>query len=134
MQNNEDHPDPQLYGENMLAVVASANDLCSYAERLGEEEPKAFIGNILLHLSEVYRNMLRMPLLEPRLNDPVEQHVSESDWSALYQEIARLLGPYNEYLRPVEEEDFDRSDLVPHTISEDLADLYQELRDFTVNF
>ena len=42
-----------------------------------------------------------------------------------------LLGPYNEILRPAEDDEFDRSDLVTHTISEDLADVYQELRDFT---
>jgi hypothetical protein len=29
------------------------------------------------------------------------------------------------------EDEFDRSEVVSHTISEDMADLYQELRDFT---
>ena len=30
------------------------------------------------------------------------------------------------------EDEFDRSELVNHTISEDMADIYQEMRDFTV--
>jgi hypothetical protein len=31
-----------------------------------------------------------------------------------------------------DEDEFDRSELTNHTISEDMADVYQELRDFTV--
>ena len=42
-----------------------------------------------------------------------------------------ILGPHNDILRVAEEVEFDRSELVNHTISEDLADIYQELRDFT---
>ena len=41
-----------------------------------------------------------------------------------------LLGPHNDILRQAEEDEFDRSDLVIHTISEDMADVYQELKDF----
>ena len=31
-------------------------------------------------------------------------------------------------------DEFDRSEMVRHTISEDMADLYQEIKDFTVTY
>ena len=42
-----------------------------------------------------------------------------------------ILGPHNDILRMADEGEFDRSEVVNHTISEDLADLYQDLKDFT---
>ena len=42
-----------------------------------------------------------------------------------------ILGSHNDVLRMADEEEFDRSEVVSHTISEDLADIYQDLRDFT---
>ncbi len=60
-----------------------------------------------------------------------EPTVTEQDWSGIFQRIAQLLGRHNDILRPAEEDEFDRSELVTHTISEDMADVYQELRDFT---
>ena len=64
-------------------------------------------------------------------DDGNEKFVTEQSWSAIFQKIAQLLGAQNEYLRKVDEDEYDKSDLVTHTISEDLSDIYQELRDFT---
>lgn len=75
--------------------------------------------------------MITLEEMEPLQNSSWEPTVTEEEWSAIYQRISMLLGPYNDFLRPAEDEEFDRSDLVTHTISEDMADLYQELRDFT---
>ncbi len=66
-------------------------------------------------------------------NSP-EPTITEQEWSAIYQGINLLLGPHNEFIRPAEAEEFDRSDLVTHTISEDMADIYQELGDFTSTY
>ena len=49
----------------------------------------------------------------------------------MYQRISMILGPHNDILRLADEGEFDRSEVVSHTISEDLSDMYQELRDFT---
>jgi hypothetical protein len=68
---------------------------------------------------------------EPVFDSPSEPTVSEQEWSGLFQRIALILGPFNDILRIAEEGEFDRSELVNHTISEDLSDLYQELKDFT---
>ncbi|PID93064.1 MAG: hypothetical protein CSA96_00710 [Bacteroidetes bacterium] len=129
-----DHPaiNQDLYGPKMLDFVSSANAYCAMLEALQGEDAKGFIASALQALSTLYSRFLLIPDFEPRLDGSIEPHVSEGQWSAIYQRVALLLGSHNEYLRPAERDEFDRSDLVAHYISEDLADLYQELRDFTI--
>ena len=118
-----------VYSEEVLGFVGAANDFCQFLEELKGLDGKKFIRRAVPYLSGVYRQILAVPDTEPVYESAGEPTVTEQDWSRIYQRIAALLGPYNEYLRPAEEEEFDRSDLVTHTISEDMADVYQELRE-----
>ena len=121
-----------VYSSEMVEFVTAANAYCHYLEQLKGEEGRAFIHEAVKHLSEVYNTFLKLGETEPQgewIDDP---SVTEQDWSAIYQRIAMILGPYNDYLRPAAESEFDDSELVTHTISEDAADIYQELKDFTI--
>lgn len=120
-----------VYSEELVALVSAANDISAFMERLRGLSGRAFIENAVRMLPAVYAAMLGVGPTEPVYEAAGEPSVTEKDWADVYQRIAVLLGPYNEILRPAETEEFDRSDLVTHTISEDLADVYQELRDFT---
>lgn len=123
-----------VYSSELLAFVKAANTCCSYLEELKSDEGRAFIIESLKHLSTVYTTFLELGETEPVLESGLEPAVTEQEWSALFQKVAGVLGPYNDILRVAGEEEFDRSELVNHTISEDLADLYQELKDFTVSY
>lgn len=120
-----------LYSEEVLSFVRAANETATFLEGLKEKDAKAFIAEALGHLSEVYRSILKVSESEPVSETGGEASVTEQEWAEIYQRIQILLGQHNEILRPAEDDEFDRSDLVTHTISEDLADVYQELRDFT---
>lgn len=126
---------PQLhnyvYSSEMVEFVTSSNEYCQFLEQLKEEEGKAFIECSVKHLAGVYAAILKIDETEPLFDTQGEPTVTEQDWSVVYQRISMLLGAYNDCLRPAEDDEFDRSDLVTHTISEDMADVYQELRDFT---
>lgn len=120
-----------VYSGEMLEFVRAANACCEFFEGLKGTDGRTFIRDSVRHLSWVYASFLLIGETEPVFESPAEPSVTEQDWSALFQRIAMILGPHNDVLRMAGEEEFDRSELVPHTISEDLADLYQELRDFT---
>jgi hypothetical protein len=100
-------------------------------EQLNEVDGKEFIEQSIKLLSSVYAAHMKLEETEPLFESSSEPTVTEQDWSLIYQRISMLLGPHNDILRPAEDDEFDRSDLVTHTISEDMADVYQELRDFT---
>jgi hypothetical protein len=121
-----------VYSSALVEFVLAANNYCAFLEGLEGTEGRTFIEDTVRHLSLLYASILATGDTEPVLESPGEPTVSEQEWSALFQKIALILGPHNEILRMAREGEFDRSELVNHTISEDLADLYQELKDFTI--
>jgi len=121
-----------VYSNALVEFVRAANECCFFLEELKGTEGKAFIANSVRHLADLYALFLKIGETEPVFDSPPEPTVTEQEWSALFQKIAGILGPSNDTLRVAAEDEFDRSELVSHTISEDMADLYQELRDFTV--
>jgi len=123
-----------VYSVELVELVKAANEAAGYLEGLKGKETREFLDEIPLYLTGVYAAMLRVGETDPVFETSAEPVVTEQDWSAVYQQVARILGENNEFLRPAGEEEFDRSELVPHTISEDLADIYQELRDFATNY
>jgi len=123
-----------VYSSELVAFVKEANACCSYLEDLKGSEGRAFITESLKHLSSVYTTFLQIGDTEPLMESSIEPTVSEQEWSALFQRLSMILGPHNDILRIAGEEEFDRSEVVNHTISEDVADLYQELRDFTASY
>jgi len=121
-----------VYSSDMVEFVTAANGYCHFVEQLKGEEGKAFISGAVKHLSEVYAAFLKLAETEPINESPEDPTVTEQEWSTIYQRISMILGAHNDYLRPAVEDEFDRSELVNHTISEDAADVYQELKDFTI--
>jgi hypothetical protein len=121
-----------VYSSEMVEFVTASNAYCHYLEQLQGEEGKSLIRTSLQLLADIYAGFLKLGETEPLVDTAMEPTVTEEDWSAIYQKVLHILGPYNDYLRPADEDEFDRSEMVQHTISEDLSDLYQELKDFTV--
>jgi len=131
MQEESSQLHNYVYSSEMVGFVSISNKFCLFLEQLKGEDGKAFIELSVKLLSDVYSGILTIGVTEPVFESEGEATVSEEDWSQVYKRISLLLGPYNDILRQAEDEEFDRSELVTHTISEDLADVYQDLRDFT---
>lgn len=123
-----------VYSSALVEFVRAANECCLYLEELKGTEGKAFIADSVKHLAELYALFLKIGETEPVFDTPPEHMVTEQHWSALFQRMAGILGLSNDILRVAAENEFDQSELVNHTISEDMADVYQELKDFTVVF
>jgi hypothetical protein len=120
-----------VYSPEMVAFARAANEYSVFLEEAKGLEGREFIETSVRLLADLYSAILKVGETEPLLGSTGEPTVTEQEWSDVYQRVAVLLGTYNEILRPAEENEFDRSELVPHTISEDMADIYQEMRDFT---
>lgn len=131
MQDEGNSVHNYVYSSEMLEFVKAANACCAFLEQLKGTEGRSFFSDSVKLLSTVYTTFINTGESEPVFESPAEPTVTEQEWSALFQKIAMILGPHNDILRIAKEEEFDRSELVNHTISEDMADLYQELRDFT---
>jgi hypothetical protein len=98
------------------------------------ENRKEFVISLLKILPALYSSMIALPPNEPVLDAENEKFVSEDQWSQIYQKTAGLLGSQNEYLDVPEEEEFDRLDVISRELSEDISDIYQDIKDFTSVF
>jgi hypothetical protein len=120
-----------VYSSEMLEFVRAANECCAFLEQLKGTEGRFFITESVKHFSAVYSTFLDTGDTEPVFESSTEPTVTEQQWSALFQKIGMILGSYNDILRIAAEDEYDRSEVVNHTISEDVADVYQELKDFS---
>lgn len=123
-----------VYAPEVLEFVRSANEYCRWLEEADKQSATTFINTSVKTLSKVYYQTVTLIELEPVMESGNEKFVTEKDWSAIYQKVQSLLASHNSYLRIADGEEYDRSDLVTHTISEDLADIYQDLKDFTLQY
>lgn len=119
-----------VYAPEVLDFVRSANEYCSWLEGSEEESSVVFIKTSIVQLSNVYAKVVCIKELEPVMESDNERFVSEQDWSVIYQKVMSKLGRFHSYLRIADSDEFDRSDLVTHTVSEDMADIFQDLKDF----
>jgi len=134
MKENEEMKGTGVYAPGILDFVRSSNEYCSWIEEADSMKPAEFISSSLKVISGVYHHAVSIEPREPMLEGGNEKFVTEQDWSSIYQKVLNLLGSYNSYLRIAESDEYDRSDLVSHTISEDLADIYQDLKDFILQY
>lgn len=130
----ESEANSSLYSANVVEFVTVANEYCCQLEQCGKSNNRDFLDRMSKIIPLLYLKTALLPELISSLNDDVESFVTEDDYEAVRQNIARLLGELDNYL------DTQVSDMqyslepLPASISENLADVYQDLKDMILNF
>jgi len=122
-------PDP-VYSRNVVEFTAVAVEFCKYAEHAPELKGIEMLKILQRLLPLLYLKASLLPELEPFFENGNEKFVNEADWSRIYESFRQLLGTADEYL-DIFDEKFEVTDApVPSSISENMADIYQDLKDF----
>ena len=128
------HP---IYDKNTLEFVAVAFECCSWLEKAEREgaDLAAFVDRATKLLPLLYLKATLLPEVEVD-DDEVElaPFITEETYDALRASLATLLGQYDSYLETFMP-DMRYSDTpIAAFISENLADLYQDLGNFVSLF
>lgn len=118
----------------MIEFLTVSTQTCVLLERADEYESKDFIAKLLKLLPYLYFKTRMLPKFERQLEAVLpETFVSEDDYHYVRQKLSNQFGSNDAYLE-VFEEDMQYSD-TPITVflSEQLADIYQELRNLADN-
>ncbi len=131
---SEDQLNQLVYSKQVIEFVTLANEYCKFIETAGSLETRDMLGKIQKILPLVYLKASMLPDFESTEEIVLEKFVSEVDYNYLQQRIMNMLGEYDDY-----QEIFDRDmqfSEVPLTasISENLADIYQDLKDFALSY
>jgi hypothetical protein len=112
----------------------TALEYCILLERTRPEEKALFVGNMVKVLPLLYLKATVIPPIEEDYETEFETRVSEEMYNRIEQTVGELLGEDNVYLETFHP-DIKLSDTpVAVKISEDLADIWQDLGNFIAIF
>ena len=119
-----------IFDNNSIEFVTVAAEYCGFIERSREVGKQSFVDTALKILPLLYLKASLLPECELMGEDDLETFVTEDDYEYVRRSIAKVLGAQDDYLE-VFHPDMAYSDTpIKKCISEDLADIYQDLKDF----
>jgi hypothetical protein len=119
-----------VYSHNVVEFVAVANEYCKYAEHASEIKGDEMLRIMQRILPLLYLKASLLPPLEPVFEDGNEKFVTEADWSSIHDAIRRIMGSADDFSAEMGEKLDDSGIPVPVSLSENMADIYQDLKDF----
>ena len=122
------------YDKNILEFLTVAVQFCAMLENVAQSEPKDFIDKITDVLPLLYLKADLMPDYEESGLIDLEEFVTEDNYNIVRNNIAVLLRQHDDFL-DVFVEDMKYSDKpILATISENLTDIYQDVKNYVMNF
>lgn len=120
-----------ILSRNSLSLIAMANEYCHDIESALEKDREEFVTAMLKLLPRIYIVITDVEDKEDNNElDYIDSYLYEDTYNNVRENVYRLMGEDDVYLE-VFEEDMKYSDTpIATTISENLADIYQELYNF----
>lgn len=133
MQTNK-LPDHVVYSPQVIEFVTVVAETCLLLEQASNLERTEFIQRSVKLLPLLYQKAIALQIPEAIFEDGAERFVSEEDYLYVKEQVELILGADDSYLE-VFHPDMAISDTpIAAFISEDLADVYQEIKDFAANY
>ncbi|OIP81187.1 MAG: DUF5063 domain-containing protein [Porphyromonadaceae bacterium CG2_30_38_12] len=127
-------PSHIVYSPSVIELVTVIAESCLFLENASELSRADFIDRAVKILPLLYlkAGLVQKPVSE--FDDDPERFVTEEDYLYVKEQIEQLLGPDDSYLE-VFHPDMALSDTpIAAFISESLADVYQEIKNFAANY
>ena len=123
-----------IFDRNVIEFVTVAAEFCKYLEQAEGTRRSVFVDTTLKILPLLYLKATLLPPCEALGEEMPEQYVTEETYEVLRMTLANLQGGKDDYL-DVFVEDMKYSDQpITRYISEDLADIYQDVKNFIFVF
>ena len=123
-----------IFDKNSIEFVTVAAEYCGFVERSKGLQRDVFVDTALKILPLLYLKASLIPECELLGEEELEVFVTEEHYETVRMNVAHVLGEQDDYLE-VFLPDMAFSDTpIKKCISEDLADIYQDLKDFICVF
>lgn len=119
-----------VYSHEVLEFVTVAVQYCAFLEQAEGSDRRTFVDTMLKLLPLLYLKGALIPKYEPMTGDSLQDYVTEENYNIVRNNIAFVMGEQDDYLDVfVEDMKYSESPILC-TISENLADIYQDLKNF----
>jgi len=125
----ENSPEP-VYSRNVIEFVAVANEFCKYTEHASELKGDELLKILQRILPLMYLKASLLPKLDPFFEDGNEKFVTENDWIRVNNYLREKFGTADDYMEVFDEKARETEGAVVASISENIADIYQDIKDF----
>lgn len=123
-----------IFDRDVVEFVTVAAEFCKYLEQAEGKHRTTFVDTTLKILPLLYLKATLLPPCETLGDDLPEHYVTEETYEVLRMTLTGILAEKDAYL-DVFMEDMKYSDQpITRYISEDLADIYQDIKDFIFVF
>lgn len=123
-----------IFDKNVIEFVTVAAEFCAFLERAESMKRSDFVDTSLKILPLLYLKASLLPPCERLGEEELETYVTEEVYEILRLNLAKLMGEKDDYLDVFVEDMVYSDQPIKKCISEDLADIYQDIRDFIFVF
>lgn len=127
---SDSHTNQVVYSKNVVEFVTVANEFCTTVENVAHFLPKENLDKLQKLLPLLYLKASVLPKIERVIDDELEKFVSELDYNMLHQKWLQLLGENDGFHEVFDPNIQFGEETVRASISENLLDIYQDLKDF----
>ena len=123
-----------VYSKNVIEFITVANEFCSFLERSEDFESPVFMGRLQKILPLLYIKASLLPPFELEAEDELEKFVTETDYNEIREKVLEHTGGDDEYQEVFLAGMQFSETALPASISENIADIYQEMKDLVMSF
>jgi len=119
-----------VYSRNVIEFVAVGNEFCKYIEHAAELKGDELLKILQRILPLMYLKASLLHQMTPFFEEGNEKFVTESDWIKIHETLKDKFGTADDYLEVFDEKIIETVGPVLSAISENMADIYQDIKDF----
>ncbi len=133
MMDNEDFHSI-VYSKNVVEFVTVANEYCNIIENIQRYSMEQNLQNLRRILPLLYFKATLLPENEKVLDEELEKFVSEFEYIRWQQRWMQALGEFDNYYEVFDPDIQFGQETVTASITENLMDIYQDLKDFLMSY
>ena len=119
-----------VYSHKVIEFVTVANEFCTFLEGAAAVDKQTLVFTLQKIFPLLYLKVSVLPVVEPVYQEGNEKFVAEQDWDYIHDSIKNKLGSADEYLEVFDQKMHEMEGPVTGSISENCADIYQDVKDF----
>jgi hypothetical protein len=127
-----DNSTDPVYSRQVVDFVAVANECCKYIEHTSELEGDEILKIFQRLFPLLYLKASVLPAFTPVFDGGNEKFVTEEDWFRIHNILITKFGSANDFPEFFDVRVTDSEGPVVGSLAENIADIYQDLKDFLI--
>lgn len=123
-----------IYNRDTIEFITVAKEFCTYLENIEGTKRKDFVDTMLKLMPLLYLKASMLPQIEHEEDVYPEQYVTEDGYEIIRINISSIMADMDDYIEVFMQDMVYSDKPIIATISENIADIYQDVRDLVFAF